>query len=618
MEPIPSQPPSAPLPQNEPDPVNTMHPAGQVIAPSGIVVSEPPAPPAAAPEPEAPPGRPVVIGSGPIISAETYTNSPPEIISANSQPAKRRLLKKPVLIAGLTTLVLLGGSAAAYFGYYVPNKPQNVWSRALVNTGKGYDKLAEYSQNQFGAKAGGVSLKGSYKITGLAVADGTFEGKSDSSNGEFTGSLSASGVKVNLDTRIIKSASGSPDIYFKIDGLKGIGTLFSGAGSQYEKALNGIDGSWYFIDHTLFDQYASGANSSLQITQDDVHSVLKAVGDASKQNVFTNDPAKMAFSVKQNIGKEKQDGRNVYHYKAAVNKENLKQYVSALCDNLKNSNLKKFFNGDSKQVTSALGCDTANTAVANFDDKRTADVWVDLRTKLIHKVRFTDTNNKDNYFDVGQDYQGGDNFPFNLSFHSKSSGTTTTGDINLGLNMKTNTLNVKGSVKDNGADNLGGSLDFSVSPNSSKVNVEKPANAKTLIQLLNDFGFSDFFSGAGTGSNAADTERKTEINALHGQIEAYDAQNGFYPMLANINDPAFRAKNFAGLDAATLQDPSGSTAKLGASPAAHIYSYQALPAGCDNLKTKCTDYTLTATLDSGGTYVKQALNFDPGLPTTLN
>jgi general secretion pathway protein G len=39
----------------------------------------------------------------------------------------------------------------------------------------------------------------------------------------------------------------------------------------------------------------------------------------------------------------------------------------------------------------------------------------------------------------------------------------------------------------------------------------------------------------GIQQKARDTERKTDVNALHGQIEAYQAQNGKYPTLAGRN-----------------------------------------------------------------------------------
>ncbi len=113
----------------------------------------------------------------------------------------------------------------------------------------------------------------------------------------------------------------------------------------------------------------------------------------------------------------------------------------------------------------------------------------------------------------------------------------------------------------------------------------------------------------GIQQKARDTERKTDIKALHGQLEAYQAQNGKYPTLANVNDAAFRSTNMKGLDPAALQDPKGAAPTLVAAPAANVYAYAVTPAGCDNgAGGDCTSYTLTATLEGGGTYVKQSLN----------
>jgi prepilin-type N-terminal cleavage/methylation domain-containing protein len=113
----------------------------------------------------------------------------------------------------------------------------------------------------------------------------------------------------------------------------------------------------------------------------------------------------------------------------------------------------------------------------------------------------------------------------------------------------------------------------------------------------------------GIQQKARDTERKTDVNAIHGQVEAYQAQNGRYPTLTNVNDASFRTANLKGLDTAALQDPKGSGATLVNGAAANAYSYVPAPAGCDNgAGGDCTSYTLTATLEAGGTYVKQSLN----------
>jgi prepilin-type N-terminal cleavage/methylation domain-containing protein len=114
---------------------------------------------------------------------------------------------------------------------------------------------------------------------------------------------------------------------------------------------------------------------------------------------------------------------------------------------------------------------------------------------------------------------------------------------------------------------------------------------------------------SGIQRRARDTERQTDIKAMHGQVEAYYAQNGNYPTLANLNDDDWVGTNLAGLDLGALQDPNGSGNDLQSSAAANIYAYAATPSGCDNgTGGDCTGYTLTATLEGGGTYAKTSLN----------
>lgn len=590
----------------QPDPQNSAtpdHGPGQVVSPG-----------AAAPAPTS--DRPIGVAS---FAAGPPKSSLPSDATGSKQNRTNPFgrIKNKKLLLPAAALILLGGSAGAYYGYFVPNQPANVWRTALTNTGKGYDKLSSYTQSQLGGQSKGIKLDGSFKLNGSVAADGNIQGSSDSDNGEFTGSVSASGLKVGFDTRIIKSGSAtSPDIYFKVDGIQGLGDLLGLGDPKVQQDLNGLNGNWYFIDHSLFDQYAKGANANLQFSRADVKSVLDAVGGAAKQNIFTNSPSKMAFTVKQQIGKEKQDGRSVYHYKVGIDKTNLKAFVTSMCNNLKNSSLKKLFNNDSQSLDDSLGCSSAAKSVDSFSSNRTADVWVDLHTKLIHKIRFTDPNNSGNYWDIGQDYQGGDNFPFSLAFQTKSNGQTSSGNLNIALNTKTNTLSMTGSAQESGSNGVNGSMNLTVSPNSSTVKVDKPANAKNIIQLLNDLGFGDVFGQV--QSSAKDTERKTDINALQGQLEAYYAENGYYPTLASLNDPNWRVKNLKGLDPEALKDPDGASPSLSAKPVKGSYSYTVSPSTCDNgTHGNCNDYTLTAILGDGSAYTKQSLNSPDNLPSIL-
>ena len=93
----------------------------------------------------------------------------------------------------------------------------------------------------------------------------------------------------------------------------------------------------------------------------------------------------------------------------------------------------------------------------------------------------------------------------------------------------------------------------------------------------------------GIQSRARDTERKTDVNAIHAQVEAYQADNGFYPTTANMGDSSWIDTNLPGLDSEALNDPSGGG-----------YAFAASPSGCDNSTTNCDTYTLSADLEEDG------------------
>jgi hypothetical protein len=551
-------------------------------------------------------------------SAPTVPMGPP----ITAQPKKRNKALIVALIVG-AVLVLGGGSAAAYFGYYVPNKPENIWKKALVNSGKGYDKLTNYAVN---TKSQGMDLQGSFKMKGAVVADGTFKGNSYGDDGQLTSNISAGGVKLGIDIRTLKSTGDTPDFYFRVNGLQGLGNLLGGDNPQVASLLNVVNNQWYVVDHTLFEQLGQSTNADTQISRSDVSAFLKAVGDPTKQYVFTGDTTKQVVVVKQNVGKEKQGNRTVYHYKVGVNKENLQAYINAVCTNIKTNKIGKLLTESGSAQGGANACDELKKSAGDINPSDTADAWVDMRTKLVHDIRFTEKGNANNYVDIGQDYQGGTTFPFMLAAHSKTSdGMVSNFGTNVTLDTKTNKVTVKGQVATTGSSkdqNETGSFDLALVPSNKPVKVEKPAGAKTLIELLNNLGLGQLVEGmqpqaanSSTSSllvqaTARDTERQADINSLRSHIEAFYASNGYYPSLADVNNAAWRSQNMKGLDPAALKDPQGSVSTLAAAPAAKVYAYQPLSdskKACDNKTTPCSIYTLTATLESGSAYTKASL-----------
>jgi len=111
----------------------------------------------------------------------------------------------------------------------------------------------------------------------------------------------------------------------------------------------------------------------------------------------------------------------------------------------------------------------------------------------------------------------------------------------------------------------------------------------------------------GIQQKGRNTERTTDIKAVHSQLEAYYAKNGVYPTLAQMNDAgdAFIKNELKGLDLDATKDPKGTSNDLAATSTATVYGYAVAP---DAAGTADGKYTLTATLEGGGTFVKESLN----------
>jgi len=129
----------------------------------------------------------------------------------------------------------------------------------------------------------------------------------------------------------------------------------------------------------------------------------------------------------------------------------------------------------------------------------------------------------------------------------------------------------------------------------------------------------------GVQAKARDSKRQTSIEAVDSHLEAFYAENGYYPTVIDLQDitasTGWVATNMKGLDPAALSDPNSTPTATAAtitgaapvtSPATYVYSYQAGGTGCDNTKASdkatnaCSSFTLTAVLESGGTFVKKS------------
>lgn len=403
--------------------------------------------------------------------------------------------KKFGIIAIIVAILLLGGGAAgAYFGVYLPSKPENMWKSAMANSGKVYDEAIVFATKERSEKP--MKIEGSYDLDGAVESDGKVTGEWKGLDGKVNGDLSAAGLKVGFDVRTIKATDDSSDLYFKLSGLQGLGTLIGGG--QMGEVVNSINEQWFVVDHTLLEQAAS-VQGDESFTKEDVTTFMEKAGVPTKEYLLSSDPQKAVFEVRQQIGSEKKEGRNTYRYKVGYNNENFGKYVEALCNAVKDDKIGKLALEKEKKSCADLGKDAAKEKT-----DETADVWVDKRTKLPHVVRISDPKSADNWMELGQDYQGGDEFPMSFKLQSKEDKQNIEVDVKSVVNTKTDAVSVDGtfSAKAGQDQNVSGKMSLKLTPSSeSSVKVDKPENAKSIIELMNSLGLGELIGNLRGGSN---------------------------------------------------------------------------------------------------------------------
>jgi len=400
---------------------------------------------------------------------------------------KKRRLKKlgvvPIII--IAFIILLSVGAAAYIGVVLPNNPDSLWNKALSNSAKSLEKLAEYRESQKDVK--GANFKGDFKFdSGSIVADGSFEGKTYEGNSEIKADIGAVGARINAELLTNKPESAkSPDIYIKVDGLGSLASVLGQGNPEIQSLVESVNGQWYVVDHTLIDQVAAEAGSGLgTLSPEETQKLTDTLISATNEYIISNVPEKAVLTVTEEVGKETLNDRKVYHYKVSINKDNLVKYLETLKSRIKELNIKSFENSDK----------TFDVAIKNVQESQDltvpADVWVDMKTKLIRKIKLTNKDSQNQYLEVSLNYDGKSK-EFPLEFKVMSDENHTKSDIKLnvtldtGSNKTTTTLNA--DIEEEGTkSNVG--VNFTIENNNDPVNVALPKDAKSIYELIGLFG----------------------------------------------------------------------------------------------------------------------------------
>lgn len=110
------------------------------------------------------------------------------------------------------------------------------------------------------------------------------------------------------------------------------------------------------------------------------------------------------------------------------------------------------------------------------------------------------------------------------------------------------------------------------------------------------------------------TERQTDIKTLYRLLEDYYEREGEYPKLAQLQDNAWIKNNIQGLKQEVLYDPLSNNQTISEGPEdglqnRYIYITRNVNnAPCLEAAVDCTQFTLIARYEGGGTFIKKSNN----------
>jgi hypothetical protein len=436
-----------------------------------------------------------------------YPAEPPrQPFMPGTEPAPRS--RKRLWLFIIALVIVLGLAAGYVFAFYLPAQPSNMYKSGLTNTGKALDALITYSAKHKADNYKSASFTGSAQVKS---AEGSFDFDTSGSvdnkgNGSATLKADVMGQKFQGNLRtVIPKKSTTPDIYFQVSNAEKLL-------SQY--GLQKYSEKWIVIDHTMLDTLAKSAENEKDKTTpevtaptyDQVRDAIDKVQTLNKQYLFTTDPQYAVLKDQQFIAKEQIHDRTHYHYKVAYNKDHLKTYVAEVKKALDSSKLNEWSEKvNHKKLSEQIKFDDQIKEIDKAKSDYKFDLWVDAKTRVVSQLQFTEVKDSSAKITFGQNYTGGDQYPFSLSFNSKDdNGHPESGTLNMTIDTKTNkvSFDLTGKIQDATGKSADFSGDFSITPSTKGVKVDAPKDATPINNVI-----GELFGGALAGSGSQYTDK---------------------------------------------------------------------------------------------------------------
>ena len=433
--------------------------------------------------------------------------------------------KKLIIIASSVIFALLVAGGAGYvLGFYLPNRPENVWKTGVARTGEAVDRIITASTEK-----GKLDQYKKSQISGdlqFKDADGKFVGKFDIKFDDTKANLDTSfnyenslGEKVDISGKLLAElveGSNFPNMYLQLSGFAPLG---------FDAILPGIsdlDGRWIAIEEPFLKSLnltlPEGNINENSITSDDTAAFVRTISATSNKYLFSTTPETGIFEMTKFVAKETlEDGMEAYRYEVKINDKNAITYCKDLVENLFESELYKKlpnFNPDSIKVDKNYSLEQCDEAWGGSLKKLTTyDVWLDTKYKLFHKIRIKDADDNKAYTEIGQIYKGGDDISLFVRDYKNDQPN---GSLTINTNLNTNTTNAELEFSDEGSTIV---MTMEAKLYDGAIDVSKPLDAVQIEEIFAAFGITD--PAALFGGVAAPTEDSSNLGGQAGDEQVY-------------------------------------------------------------------------------------------------